>query len=179
MKKIVIINRGIPASGKSTFSKKLLSMAKEKKLKAIVCSTDNFFTIHKHYNFDLCNLKTNHELNQKKFMDALKNNFNLVICDNTNIKEWEMEPYINLAKEYNYHTILLDFKPRNLQSHYEAQTNDNYKHCIPLEVLENMLKTYNSSKISKEKFDKYIAINNKKDKHDFYQCVCKILAIRY
>jgi len=143
MKKTVIINRGIPASGKSTFAKNIVKTLNEKGLSAIRCSTDDFFMVNNEYKFDSTKLRKYHILNQQKFENALEDNLYLVICDNTNIEPWEANIYYQLAKKYKYEVILMNFEPRDLISHLKAQSNDDYKHNIPKEILENMYNRYN------------------------------------
>ena len=142
MKKTVIINRGIPASGKSTFTKNIIQTVCNVGLSAIKCSTDDFFMVDGKYRFDPTKLRKHHILNQQKFKTALEQDTYLVICDNTNIEPWEANIYYQLAKEYNYEVILMNFEPRDIASHLQAQVNGDYEHNIPKEVLESMYNSY-------------------------------------
>ena len=104
MLKTVIINRGIPASGKSTFARNIVSTLTEHGLSALACSTDDFFMIKGEYHFDVSKLREYHMKNQEVFKKALHDEIELVICDNTNIEPWEAKPYYEIAKEYKYMT---------------------------------------------------------------------------
>ena len=52
MQKIVIINRGIPASGKSSFAKEIVRGIGEYGLTSISCSSDDYFMVDGEYKFD-------------------------------------------------------------------------------------------------------------------------------
>ena len=143
MQKTVIINRGIPASGKSTFTKEIVNTFEKNGLSAISCSTDNFFMIDGKYHFDASKLRKYHIKNQELFKSSLQNNLDLVICDNTNIEPWEAKPYYEMAKEYKYDVILMNFSPRDIVKHFAIQTqDDNYQHTIPLDKLYEMETSY-------------------------------------
>jgi predicted DNA-binding transcriptional regulator YafY/predicted kinase len=142
MQKIVIINRGIPASGKSSFAKQIVETLIKNGLNAISCSTDDFFMLNGEYMFDASKLRKYHIKNQEKFKNALKDDFDLVICDNTNIEPWEAKPYYELAKEFDYRVVLMDFESRDIEEHFKSQANEEYKHHIPFEILQKMDESY-------------------------------------
>jgi len=142
MKKTVIINRGVPASGKSSFAKEIVSTFKSKGLRATTHSTDDFFMVDGEYRFDESKLREYHLKNQDAFFEALKSGVDLVICDNTNIEPWEAKVYYNMAREFHYKVILMNFKPRDVEAHFQDQNNEAYKHNIPKEILEAMLERY-------------------------------------
>jgi len=146
MQKTVIINRGIPASGKSTFAKEIVSKLPQKGLEAISCSADDYFMVDGGYRFDPSKLREYHLRNQDRFKNALKDDIDIVICDNTNIEPWEAKPYYEMAKEYSYRVVLMDFEPRDISSHHQAQSNDDYRHNIPLATLEEIESRYKNYK---------------------------------
>jgi len=151
LKKTVIINRGIPASGKSSIAKEIVSVLCVNGFDAVSCSTDDFFISNGEYHFDETKLREYHLKNQDRFYQALKNGCELVICDNTNLEPWEAKPYYNMAKEFEYKVILMDFKTRKLEDHIAAQTNYDYKHNIPKEIVQSMY----------ERYDKYEELTKK------------------
>jgi len=152
MQKSVIINRGIPASGKSSFSSNIISTLQERGISAISHSTDDFFMVDGNYMFDALKLREYHLKNQDYFEQSLKDDVEVVICDNTNIEPWEAKPYYNLAKRYGYKVILIDFEPRDIELHYQAQSNEDYKHNIPSDVLESMETSYRNYKELTQKY---------------------------
>ena len=70
----------------------------------MVCSTDDFFIdpISQRYVFDPELLGQNHSRNKDKAQQAIKDGKSPVIIDNTNLEKWEMEPYAEMARRYNY-----------------------------------------------------------------------------
>lgn len=163
MYKIAIINRGIPASGKSTFAKEIKQKLSQKYgLETIICSTDDFFYKNGKYIFDRDKLREYHLKNQERFQKALDKKVDVVICDNTNIEPWEAEPYYYMAKVNNYKVILIDFEPRELKSHIKAQSNSGYEHNIPQDILENMWKRYIDFKELTDKYSYPKEIHKKK-----------------
>ena len=97
MKKLFLV-RGIPGSGKSTFAKELGSIHFE---------TDNYFMVDGEYKFDGTKLKDAHQWCQTQVSNAMILNYTAninerIVVSNTFTQEWEMKPYIEMAKEWGY-----------------------------------------------------------------------------
>jgi len=138
--KLAIINRGIVGTGKSTIVNKIKDSLEKNSFSYEICSTDEFFIKNGEYKFDINKIQENHLKNQDKFFNALKEQKDVVICDNTNISSWEAKPYYNMAKSLNYKVILLDFEPRSLEDILKNQT-----HNVPEDIIKDMLERYNKS----------------------------------
>jgi len=104
MEKTLYIVRGVPGSGKSTFAKRLVNDD------FLICEADKYF-IDKttgEYNFDPTKIKEAHKWCQdlvETFMkDSLVNEnfYREIVVSNTFTMEWEMTPYFELAKKYDY-----------------------------------------------------------------------------
>jgi predicted kinase len=102
--KAIILLRGLPGSGKSTFAQFISEQGKHP-----IFSVDDFFTDIEtlEYNF---NFQQNHlaykqcEMNcRKAAVDSLPR----IIVHNTFTMDWEMEPYFKLAAEHNYVIFVL------------------------------------------------------------------------
>lgn len=105
-RKIVIL-RGIPGSGKSTYIRDHTPTAK-------VCSADHYFEDARgRYNFDIQKIKAAHEFCKMTFLHYLENGVPLIAVDNTNIKLWEFKWYVQRAKMYSYdvEVVRLDIPP--------------------------------------------------------------------
>ena len=158
MKKIAIINRGIPLSGKSTFAKEIKNTLLNDGYDAKICSTDNYFMVDGEYKFDSSLLAKYHALNQEDFKKALKDGVDVVICDNTNIEPWEANPYCEMANDNGYYVLILSFEPKELQEHIKLQNSSNYNKTIPTNVLEKMLRLFESCDEDEFFFDELIQI---------------------
>ena len=137
MQKIVIINRGIPASGKSTLANYI-------KLQGInisvdIHSTDSFFMKSDRYIFEIDKLAQYHKQNLENFRKSILNDRDIIICDNTNIEPWEAKPYYEIAKDFGYKVVLITFKPRDIKD----ISRDNSKN-IPQDIINDMMKKYYS-----------------------------------
>jgi predicted kinase len=99
MEKIIYLVRGLPGSGKSTFSKTL---------GGIHIEADQYFVdVEGNYNFDGSKIKLAHEYCRTQTEAWMKTdgdqvNVNKIVVSNTFTQEWEMEPYYELAKKYGY-----------------------------------------------------------------------------
>ena len=119
-RKTVIINRAVPGSGKTTLSCNITDACKKAGLSVANHSTDDFFMEDNRYCFKAAKLHNYHLCNLMLFERSLRNNIDVVICDNTNIMPWQSRPYIDLARAYGYQIIFFNLSPRELEKHVAA-----------------------------------------------------------
>ncbi len=119
--------RGVPGSGKSTWIKNHLPDY------IVRCSADDFFTDPKtgEYKFDPTKLVEAHEYCHRK-AENLCRALNSLVIDNTNIKFWNYQKYLDMAKYYGYtvEIVTLIVDPR-----VAYQRNI---HGVPLETISRM-----------------------------------------
>ena len=77
--KIAIINRGIPASGKSTMALDIKNFLSKHGHHVAIHSTDNYFTQKGKYLFDIKKATLTHQKNQKVFSKDLSRGVAVVI----------------------------------------------------------------------------------------------------
>ncbi len=102
----VIILRGLPGSGKSTW-------AKINYPKAPICSADNWFVKEGKYKFNPKEIGMAHEACMEEFlMQTLLSGIDppTVIVDNTNIELWELSPYLSVAKACGHSVRIVRFE---------------------------------------------------------------------
>jgi predicted kinase len=89
--------RGLPGSGKSTFARELVP-------DFLVCEADKFFITENGYEFDPSKLSEAHTWCQKTVEAYMRNSetFPKIAVANTFTRDWEMNPYFDLADKYNY-----------------------------------------------------------------------------
>lgn len=96
----MFILRGLSGSGKTYLANEILRTYKHC---CVICSADDYFVQSDgSYQFERTLLRDAHDYCQKKAVDSCKSATPVVIIDNTNIKLWEMEFYIKLAKIMDY-----------------------------------------------------------------------------
>jgi predicted kinase len=128
MKNLYII-RGVPGSGKSTLAKTLVGD------KDFCHKEADMYFIDRdgNYNFDPTKLKEAHEWCREEIEFAMKYEHPTVVVSNTFTREWEMQPYIDLANKYEYRVFSLIVENRH--------ENDSI-HGVPPEAVENMKKRF-------------------------------------
>ena len=93
----LILIRGIPGSGKSTFARFIQSLDPTYAL----YEADQFFIqIDGTYRYDPSKIKEAHKLCQKRVEYTLLHNGSAIVA-NTFVRKWELQPYIDMATELN------------------------------------------------------------------------------
>jgi predicted kinase len=116
--KTLIILRGLPGAGKSTFAK---SIAKSYQ----IFEADQFFMKNGKYEFDATKLKKAHNFCKRKVHKSMRRNlfnslfYRNIVVSNTFTQEWEMKFYLTLAKKYGYrvHTIIIENRHGGMNEH--------------------------------------------------------------
>lgn len=114
MNKVLYIVRGLPGSGKSTFAKSLV--------KEDYChkEADMYFINEKgEYKFKPTQIKDAHKWCREEVDNLMRYSHSPVVVSNTFTQEWEMEPYMELAKRYDYtvFTIIVENRHGGVNEH--------------------------------------------------------------
>jgi predicted kinase len=102
----VYIMQGIPGSGKSTLARRIE--------RATIVSADRWFERNGEYHFRPDELPKAHAACLRQFIGLASNGgFSDIVVDNTNIRAWEMAPYVAIARawELETHVIRLTCNP--------------------------------------------------------------------
>jgi predicted kinase len=124
MKKMILL-RGLPGSGKSTFAKSIGDT-----ITGIIEADMYFVDNEGNYNFDVTKLHEAHKWCKEtveKWMGP--HGLDDIIISNTFTQEWEMNPYLELAEKYGYVVFSLVVENRH---------NGKNIHGVPDEKLEQM-----------------------------------------
>lgn len=116
MKKLIIL-RGVPGSGKSTYAKNLVKYLTDVGFTAVSFEADTFFYDKDgNYNWNPDLLNRAHCWCQNRVSEALTTH-DFVIVANTNIDRKSVKNYIKIAKERNADYIILRMKNRYQNIH--------------------------------------------------------------
>ena len=113
MAKQMIILRGIPGCGKSTWANKFKDLAlvfMANPLHVEICSADDFFMVDGEYKFDPSRLPEVHGKCLEKASEAARVDVDYIVIDNTNIQVWNFQSYLELAKDFGYEVRVIRFQ---------------------------------------------------------------------
>ena len=130
MNKILIILRGLPGSGKSSFANLIWQSG-------VIFEADKYFYGEDGtYNFDASKLHAAHKWCQLQVEHAMEDNLESngqyypeIVVSNTSTTEKEMEPYLKLAEKYDYKVVSLIVENRH---------GNKSVHNVPDETMEKM-----------------------------------------
>lgn len=147
----VIILRGLPGSGKSTYAKSLKGYN-------ILCSADDYHMVNGEYKYKKENMGEAHQACLKLFLDYCKEenaqDVDNLVVDNTNTTSLEFSTYIKIAEVYGYEIELLEF-----ECDIETSFNRNL-HNVPLFAIEKMAN--NLKEPIPNQFRKYLKLLERK-----------------
>jgi predicted kinase len=119
MKNLILL-RGLPGSGKSTFAKAMWN-------ELVVCEADQYFIDKEtgEYKFNQHDLPKAHYWCQSRVETFMQDNhmndqfYPRIVVANTFTQEWEMKPYYELALKYNYrvHSVIVENRHGNKSVH--------------------------------------------------------------
>ena len=120
MKQLILL-RGLPGAGKSTFAK---NFTPSPHLEA-----DMFFVENGEYKFDASKLKEAHQWCRDKTEWWMELEERTIVVSNTFTQEWEMEAYYELAKKHGYrvHSVIVENRHGGVN-----------EHGVPADKLEQM-----------------------------------------
>lgn len=116
--KSLVILRGVPGSGKSTFAN-LIAGGDE----SIICCADDFFMHDGKYEWAREKLGQAHKECFEKCQGLLERSVPLVVVANTNVKESDFNQYIELGEKYGYtiFSVIVENRHGNNNVHNVSQ----------------------------------------------------------
>ncbi|CAL8349259.1 unnamed protein product [Arctogadus glacialis] len=132
----LILMRGLPGSGKSTFARELACTGPT----GVILSTDDYFANQDGYTYDSSLLPIAHQWNQNRADEAMLKGCSPLIIDNTNLQAWEMKPYVAMALERGYRVF---FQEPNTQWKFDpVELEKRTKHGVPQQKIAQMLERF-------------------------------------
>lgn len=130
--RILYLMQGVPGSGKSTIANALAEA-----YNGIIFSTDEFwFNADGKYCYDPDKAGIAHAWNQRRCAKAMTEEVDDIIIDNTNITQREADPYITLAKMYDYIVQIVRVEAP-YQICVQRQDQRSLDRRIPVDVIAN------------------------------------------
>jgi len=122
LEKVLIILRGVPGCGKSTFAEILGSISN-------ICTADDYHMKDGKYDWKPENVKDAHSWCKDKADNLMRSGESPVVIANTSTTEWELQPYYDMSKEHGYtiFSIIVENRHDGVSSH-----------DVPEETLEKM-----------------------------------------
>lgn len=107
MSKTLFLLRGVPGAGKSSLARRFC-------IAYSVCEADEFmYDENGEYKFSHDKLVEAHAKCQEKCERLMKRNWHPIAVANVFSQEWELDPYIEMAKRYDYEVISLIVENRH------------------------------------------------------------------
>ena len=107
---LIVLMRGLPGSGKSTFARELLFHAMTEGFTAEVVSADFWFQRIYGYRFVGSQIRDAHRWCKNMFEAAVARQVHVIIVDNTNIKPTEYQYYLDAVVRLNRRLHVVEFK---------------------------------------------------------------------
>lgn len=140
--RVLICMRGAPGSGKSYLARAIVDRTMNANYGDHIFTTDDFFidARTKQYRYDRSRLSQAHEWNQSSVAHRAASGWSPIIIDNTNMKLWEMVPYLREAISNGYLIRIVEPNtPWRIAVGKLAQRNS---HGVDQEQIARMLTNY-------------------------------------
>jgi predicted kinase len=140
--KVLVILRGMPGSGKSTLAKNIVkaTIGMSGGDNHIISADDYFLDRHGRYFYEREKIGEAHEYTQNRAIKRMQQGWSPLIVDNTNMKVWEMIPYVKMAVTYEY--IIKILEPNTTWARVPRLLAKKNTHQVPEAKLRRMLETY-------------------------------------
>lgn len=124
--KILIIVRGIPGAGKTTFAQLITDIK-------YICTADDYHIKNGKYEWKQENVAAAHKYCEQKCQILMKKQIPKIVVANTSVTEKELSIYYNLAQLYEYTVFSIIVENRH---------NGQNIHGVPNEKIIQMLKNF-------------------------------------
>lgn len=139
--KLLILMRGVTGCGKSTKARALVEEYKTLYgADAVIFSTDDFYVRDGEYKWNPAAIGHAHCWNQLRAIQAMIDNWEVVIIDNTNTQAWEARPYVQAAVKLGYDVEIVE--PSTPWAFDADELAKKTTHGVPLETVRAMIARY-------------------------------------
>ncbi len=107
MKRLIIL-RGLPGSGKSTYASDLVAKHKDFQKEApLIINADSFLMADGEYFHTVERSRDAHLRCMREFVSGVVARHELIVIDNTNTSALEMVPYVKVAEAHRYEVSII------------------------------------------------------------------------
>lgn len=150
--KVMVILRGPPGCGKSYIAREIIDATTSDEYHHHIFSSDDYFYDRRgQYNFNPNHLGEAHQSNKIRVERYALDGWSPLIVDNTNIRTWEMNNYLEIALRYGY--IVHMVEPDTAWSGSAGKLATKNSHNVPKETIERMMLNYELTTV-KQAMDK-------------------------
>ncbi|XP_073843125.1 uncharacterized protein [Musca autumnalis] len=150
--RVMILMRGPPGVGKTHSARAIVKNYVDLQppfsyVGDFIFSTDDFFCNSKGvYKYNVNFLSEAHEFNQSRVREKAMSGFSPIIVDNTNMKAWEMLPYVKYGVQNGYLIEIIEPKPS--WSKCAQKLSQRNMHGVPAEKIRQMMEKYEKTNVS-------------------------------
>ncbi|KAJ3590253.1 hypothetical protein NHX12_008207 [Muraenolepis orangiensis] len=132
----LILMRGLPGSGKSTFARDLVGTGPS----GLILSSDDYFSLQDGYVYEPSMLAVAHNWNLNRADQAMLEARSPLIIDNTNLQAWEMKPYVTMALQRGYRVYFQE--PNTPWKFDPGELEKRNKHGVGQQKISQMLEGF-------------------------------------
>jgi predicted kinase len=143
--KVLIVLRGLPGSGKTTFAGNLCKQAADLGMcKPEICSSDFFFEKEDgSYEYNPRDIGASHRWSQTELSDMIEDGISYIILDNINSQSWEAKRYVEPAVNNGYHVEIVEVLSPWCKNFDELEKRCLANgHNVPVESIRKMAKKW-------------------------------------
>ncbi|XP_050068313.1 uncharacterized protein LOC126556833 [Anopheles maculipalpis] len=138
--RVMVLMRGAPGSGKSTLSRTLIDHTSGGDYRNHIFSADDYFMLNGVYKYQPDGLEAAHRFNQQNVLSKARDGWSPIVVDNTNIRLWEMYPYVQIAADHGYFLDVLE--PATHWRNNSRSLAIRNTHGVPEPKIRNMLQNF-------------------------------------
>jgi len=147
--KQLIVIRGLSGSGKTTLAETICGDLEGR----FMVSADDFFVDDSGvYSFDHSKLKEAHKWCQDEVLEAIEDGFDVVVVHNTFTRKWEVDPYMNMAKENDYQVQVINLYDGGLS---DRDLSERCEHNLSPHLIQKQRRRWDKDVYRERKRDHY------------------------
>lgn len=147
--RVMVLMRGAPGSGKSFLSRAIVDKTLGNgDYRNHIFSADDYFIVNGVYKYQADRIDEAHRFNQSNVRAKARDGWSPIVVDNTNMRLWEMQAYVQIAADNGYYLEVLE--PITHWRYNARSLSARNTHGVPEQKIKNMLANYEKLKDTTE-----------------------------